>query len=526
MIVDSLRRQRSGSKSYGVCEISDITVLVGPNNAGKTQTLRDIRNLLTSGQDPVIFDSLTYAQPDSLSTYLEQLFVINDGDAVTVAGQADQRVSVDASTWKRWRTEEIHVPTDEVLETLGPVIVQFLDAASRLQLATNTAVSSDTPRRDPQNMSLALLYRESELFETFRDLFMEMFQVQPVLDYSEQGRIQICVGETDSSPPKHPRDLRKFIQTNDFVPLDETGDGFLSLAGVVGSLLTSQGQLMLLDEPSAFLHPAQARRLGEWIAETGPSHTEQVVLTTHNANFLNGILDATTDVTIHRLNRGSETTTFHKVSREVAQQIVSEPILRSQRILEAAFRQGAIVCEGGTDRATYETVARMIHDETNIQFIDSIGKGKIDSIAEVLARANIPVATIVDFDVFKDVSEFNRIMRATGGGLGNNEVQHVLQDFNEIKSEVNNDRFDDGLESLSPEHRQIVENAIDRASQYHVYVVPSGAVESWIDLDQSKSYWIDEALEMIANGDCPDNLKRFTDDILGDVCTQYHTSDE
>lgn len=522
MIINSLRRQRSGSTRYQACELSDITVLVGPNNAGKTRTLLDIRDLLVGNREPVIFDDLTYSSLDSIPDYLEQLSVTEGETSVTIAGQADRRVSVDDNTWKRWHTEKIHAQTDEVMDTLGPVTVQFLDASSRLQLATNTSVSPDSPLRNPQNMPLSLLYRKPGIFEEFRTLFEEVFDEQPVLDYSEQGQVRICVGKADTDPPEHPRELREFIQTNEFVPLDETGDGFISFGGVIGSLLISQGQLMLLDEPSAFLHPAQARRLGEWIAEKGTSHAEQIVLTTHNANFLNGILDATTDVTIYRLNRGPQTTSFNKVSQEIAQQIVNEPILRSQRVLEAAFRQGAIICEGSSDRATYETVARVVHDETNIQVIDSIGKGKMSSIASVVSQANIPVAAVVDLDVFKNVSELNGILRAAGGGLENNDIQHVLHEFNEIKDEIDNDRFDEGIESLDQEHRIIVEEAIKEAKNYHVYIIPSGEVESWIDLDRKKGNWLEEALEVITAQEHPERLEQFIGDILDDVRKQYY----
>jgi len=524
MIVEALRRQGSTPSKYESCELADVTVLVGPNNAGKTQTLQDIRDLVIGSDEPLIFDTHTFSDLNSLSDYLDQLFVHNEGEDVVIPGQKDRYVSVDRSMWRRWHTEDIHVQTNDVLETLGPAIVQFLDAASRLQLATDITIPEDNSPRSPQNMALSLLYRPEHLFQEFRDIFMEVFDVQPILDYSEQGEIRICVGDGDRTPPEHPRELGNFIETNNFVPLSETGDGFLSFAGVVGSLLVSQGRLVLLDEPSAFLHPAQARRLGEWIADAGTTYAEQVVLTTHNANFLNGILDATTDVAIYRLNRGSETTTFHKVGRDVAKQITEEPILRSQRVLEAAFRQGAVICEGGSDRATYRTVARLVQEETNIQFIDSIGKSKVAPIAEVLARANIPVSAIVDLDVFKNVQEFNQILRAAGGGLENNEIQHVLHEFNEVKDEIDNSHFDQGIGSLSADHQEIVADAIDEAAEYHVYVVPSGAVESWIDLDRSKSVWVEKALEVIADGDCPEDLEKFVGRTIADVQTQYRST--
>src|SRR5207244_9058873 len=91
------------------------------------------------------------------------------------------------------------------------------------------------------------------------------------------------------------------------------GDGYRSFAGVVLAMLTFVNRLLLLDEPEAFLHPAQARVLGRWLASYAHKTSAQVILATHNSDFLWGIISANTNATVIRLNRGEKSTRYHGV---------------------------------------------------------------------------------------------------------------------------------------------------------------------------------------------------------------------
>ena len=127
--------------------------------------------------------------------------------------------------------------------------------------------------------------------------------------------------------------------------LDTQGDGFRSFVGVVLSLLMSKGRIVLLDEPEAFLHPAQARQLGHWIAEHSKHSAEQVIVATHNSSFLSGILASDQAVNIFRLNRKGDRTTYTLIPSKATADLAKSPILSSQRVLESVFYKGVVVCE-------------------------------------------------------------------------------------------------------------------------------------------------------------------------------------
>ena len=64
-----------------------------------------------------------------------------------------------------------------------------------------------------------------------------------------------------------------------------------SFASVILHLLAPiTPSILLLDEPEAFLHPPQARLLGEIIAKE-KSHRAQLFVATHSSDVLQGLMN-------------------------------------------------------------------------------------------------------------------------------------------------------------------------------------------------------------------------------------------
>lgn len=77
------------------------------------------------------------------------------------------------------------------------------------------------------------------------------------LDYSSMLKLCFRVAKIMPDIPEDPR--KAYPITNKLGKIEEQGDGFRSLVGIILGLLFSKGRIVLLDEPEAFLHPAQAR---------------------------------------------------------------------------------------------------------------------------------------------------------------------------------------------------------------------------------------------------------------------------
>ena len=310
-------------------------------------------------------------------------------------------------------------------------------------------------------------------------------------DYSSLSRLSFRISDEFDEIPDDPRDALPIM--SQYKKLDEQGHGFRSFVGVSLSLLLSTDRVVLIDEPEAFLHPAQARRLGSWIAEHANSTSAQVLLTTHNSNFLTGVLSETSNVRIYRLDRPDrEQTYFHEVPPETIHELSRDPLLSSQRVIESVFHQGVIVCEGGSDRSVYRFVAvdELGYDE--MLFIDALGIDKVDDIVETVANSRIPVVGIVDIDVLSDHNRLKQLLLSFDDSLAFDDIRPLLDERRVVADEVEQEDIEwdqikqTGLSGLPESVRDDARKLLHDVCEYGLYIVPVGELESWMELGVRK----------------------------------------
>jgi len=181
-------------------------------------------------------------------------------------------------------------------------------------------------------------------------------------------------------------------------------------------LLLTEDRVILIDEPEAFLHPTQTRVLGRLIANFSSSKT-QIIIATHSVNIIDGILAGSKKVTIFRMNRQNDNTTFRKISQEITAKLAKSPLLSSQPIQDSIFYRGVVVCEGDYDRCLYEAVCAKKFQDKNILFVHAFNKQTIESVVRILKDAAIPVCAVVDFDVLNSESDFSELLTSFGGKM-------------------------------------------------------------------------------------------------------------
>jgi hypothetical protein len=72
-----------------------------------------------------------------------------------------------------------------------------------------------------------------------------------------------------------------------------------------------------------------------------------------------------------------------------------------------------------------------------------------------------------------------------------------------------------GISGIPTEAQPQVNALIHMAKQSGLFIVPVGELECWLDLGTSqKNKWIVSALETLHDDRCPDELKRFVEEIL------------
>jgi hypothetical protein len=236
-------------------------------------------------------------------------------------------------------------------------------------------------------------------------LIKEIFGKEIYLDFTTLHNLLLRIGDDFSQIPRDPRDARKMMDY--FELLDDQGDGIRSFVGIVVAFLILKRSLLLFDEPEAFLHPPQAFRIGSFIAEQADNQ-RQIIIATHSADILRGILSRTTDVDIIRIDRVGNTNKFNLLQTGRLKEIVNDPLLTSSRVLDGLFYSGAIVVEGDRDARFYHAVSAKLSPNLDIHFVNADNKQTVPKIVRLYKDMGVRSAGIVDFDILNNQTEFQK----------------------------------------------------------------------------------------------------------------------
>jgi energy-coupling factor transporter ATP-binding protein EcfA2 len=563
-----LKVEKFTTKDGQTIEVGKFTLLVGPNNAGKSQTLKDINKKLTLGHEAetVLLPELTVNRPSTFEELLADLDVrpdpINIGhhtvDGVTSAFEQNSmlRLRLDNS---RQQFEQ-NSSADFTFQRFGKFRVFYLDSESRLSLASSCQ-NFIPEESSPKTLLQALYGSFGRLDKALEDAFNSTFGMNIKLDYSAGLRLRFAVSEVFDAIPEDPRSAYPIMKG--YPSLEIQGDGFRSFVAVVLSLLLSKNKVVLLDEPEAFLHPEQARRLGQWMSDQIESFPCQVIVASHNSNFLAGLLSGKQPADIYRLNRRANITRFHKITAEATQALSKSPILSSQRVLEGIFARGVVVCEADSDRVVYNSVAIHEHDNQEVLFIHAHNKQTIKDVINLLKDACIPASAIVDIDILNSQSDLENLLSAFGNNEGVDEILSLRRDFASYIDERTDDHLlcelqcavtefleqlqrkehtlsgargalgrirkdstkwaalkTHGIALLGSPSRDKAEEILSKCKVKGLFVVPVGELESWMNLGVRKNRWVIPALEEILSGKCPSNLSEFIESVIQSIYNQ------
>lgn len=561
-------------KKDEILSIGEITVLVGPNNVGKSQTLRDILDIMENGKNakPVIIKHIELDFPHNIENFIRQLHIKDSPRNVENkisyglksnlldTGETEFSFEILSLNYAEQRRK------DSITGRYTKYMVSYMNSSNRLQLA-NSVSSFDPSTENPQNL-IQSLFLDKEKDYILMDAFQKAFNMEIRLDYSGMTKFSFRVAQKFPDIPEDPRTAGSIMKQ--FPMLENQGDGFRSLVGIILGLIYSENRVVLLDEPEAFLHPAQSRFLGKWIGDNKDLIKGQLLISTHNAHFLAGLIASGEDVDIYRLNRHGNTTDFVKITAENTRLLFENPLLSSQRVVESVFYKGVVVCEADADRAVYQGVCSInLNSTEDIQFINAQNKQTLAPVATLLHNANIPVVLIADIDSLNNEKVLSDMIIAQTG----KEPEKALLDarkqiadaingrseeeiFNELKLSLTTINTEiqcgkhtlegaksaikrvwkeaspwseikkHGIDTLEEPTRKIASGLLEELKKFGIFLVPVGELEGWIDLGTSdKKKWILKALPLIHEGKVPEPLQDFVAEILSHLSniSQSHT---
>lgn len=277
----------------------DIVLLVGPNNVGKSRTLKDLReDLNDTSKIKVLVKEVTYEttgfSEEQLRDYFERNYVKDS--------HGSYNVMIEENVYHSFNDFNFTNILDE--KQFYKALFSFLSTENRLGLTRPIKFNSIV---DNQNLNIMRkLDIDSESISKLNQALDSGFQksVEVHEDYLDGNMtkkykigesIEIC-----NVIKSNKRDnLNKLKQFED---LHNQGDGIRNAVAVLASIIVNEHSLFLIDEPETFLHPPQARVLGKNIVRL--SEGKQLFISTHNIDFIRGVLEeASSRVKIIKIDR-------------------------------------------------------------------------------------------------------------------------------------------------------------------------------------------------------------------------------
>ena len=391
-------------------EPNEKLMLVGPNNSGKSLTLREMVKSISGQkrdfQRNLVVKDLSLAKSCNSATlrgYLEEVGTFRD-----------QYFQVE-----NWRVHENQIPDwdqPHLLGGLAPGFIKNIAAETRLGI---TAMQDNISHGDPKLVPQHVLYDDDTLMEGISKLFRQAFGKSIFFNHRGGKSLPIHVGNCPKRNAGEDRVTNSYVEkVRSFPLLHEQGDGVKSYAGILFEAVATERDITLIDEPEAFLHPPQMRRLGETLASEVKG---QLVVATHSSDIMRGFLTGTSgSIRIVRMQRKGKVNKVTEASVDAIRTLWEQPDLRYSNALEGIFHEQTIICEGDSDCRLFNSVADHMERDSgkrwrDTAFVPAGGKQNIHKIANVLRQIGVPVTGVYDIDFLSNDGLVRDAVEGFGG---------------------------------------------------------------------------------------------------------------
>ncbi|MEL1240222.1 ATP-dependent nuclease [Flavobacterium flavipallidum] len=438
---------------------NDIVVIVGPNNAGKSATLKEtssmIRNKTKRGKivsDITINNSGT---EEDLVTYVNNF----SQEIYTGSRQPDLQGF-------NFRINQANLPhywnnMNDGIDQLANIFVNILSTEQRL-IAANPPQSIKITTNPPQH-PIHFLQKNDKLELQFSEYFKQAFGTDLIVHRNAGNEVPLYVGKKPKPKKGEDRISEGYLRELEKLDLLQLqGDGMRSFVGFLLNAFISHHKMLFIDEPEAFLHPPQARLLGKMLAKDLPSE-RQLFLTTHSEDFLKGLLDSNVqNLKIIRIQRKDSINEVSVLNSLDINEIWADSLLRHSNVLSGLFHSKVIICESDSDCRFFSAILSSLYDDLgqiapDVLFIHCGGKHRVPVVIKALKKLNVPMSIVTDFDVLNNINPIKSIYESLGGTWS-----EVEKDWNLVKAEIESKRPEFLTEDLKDEIKEVFDSTSER----------------------------------------------------------------
>lgn len=388
-----------------------IVVFVGPNNAGKSQALRDIYSQLGGLNTNIVVNSinLDINHKENLEAFIRQY-----------SERANNHYQGADFTIYDYKTTEF-VTKNTLDEGIRNFLSKWISTEDRLKMANAPEnINPGEPRKHP----LHYFKDDERLLKSLSDSFHKAFGEDLQLNLFHGRTLPLVVGDpiriqnymAGARGDENAIRLRKEYQK---LPLLENqGDGMRSLAGILLYLHVPHYSSFFIDEPESFLHTPQAYIMGQLM--TAHSAGKQLFIATHSEMLLKGLIDSAPDrVKIVRITRSGNLNTVSHIDKNVIQSVWDDPLLKYSNIMDALFYPATVICESNADckfyRMIFEYEKKKAERPADVMFVECSGKQRMHIICSALGSLNIEFRALPDFDLLRKDSMAKELYNSCGG---------------------------------------------------------------------------------------------------------------
>ena len=409
---------------------NDIVVFVGPNNAGKSQALKDIYTLAEKKVPTVVVSDIETTKSDmSVSDAISKISKGTNHGSHTSYKFFSRIINV-------WDYTDQNFATSKYFDDFRDLFVVNLDTSARLTIC----YPPQNIRRD-ENKNHPIHYAafDSEYRKWLSSNFKKAFDVDLTPNTQYGAEIPLCMGEpvklTNEYEDEQSR-LEAYAKIlESYKQVQNQGDGIKSFTGILLYLMLDYYRIYLIDEPESFLHPPQAMIMGQIIGKT-LTNQQQAFISTHSEEIIKGLLEVCPNrIKIVRITRKDDVNKFSILGSEKFNQVWNDPLLKYSNIMASLFHKAVVLCESDSDCKMYSIIEGHIKQKqqkySEALFIHCGGKQRMAKIITALRSLDIDVKLIVDIDVLNDKEVFKGIVEAYGI-----DFSSIFTDYNNIVSNL------------------------------------------------------------------------------------------
>lgn len=419
-------------------EHNGIVVLVGPNNAGKSQALKDIYSNCKNEAATNVVTSVGIELPPQkeIEFELANYSRINDNGLNKQYEGAGYRFN-SVQFYGLYNTNG----RKAILDSLTPFLVSRLSTEERLSLVfPPNSIGAGEKKDHP----IHYLIDSPEQQERLSSYFERAFGIPLSVDILNGSTVPLRLGSLPSLSTFHTEKTMTAITEakramSQKPMLHEQGDGMRSFVGILLNFLIVHRKAFLVDEPESFLHPPQAHILGQIIGEL-LGDKRQCIVATHSRDLIQGLIETCPErVQVVRVTRTGNTNPINVLDSAQIARFLSDPILKYSDIMDSMFHESVVLCESDSDCMMYSIVYSYLSKEKGrlpqTQFIHCGGKARMSVVVDALRALGIEFRVIPDLDILNDRTACSKLFISCGGNWDD-----VKRDYTIATSAINQKR--------------------------------------------------------------------------------------